>query len=121
MPDASICYEAFREVLGDKYKLIFANDEECVYSDLMGLKLICSRDKKNIDSETPAEIKEDVPFEGLQVNSGIIETPTEEKTNFDMFVHLREQGYKLKQIYEGELLPLKYNSLKNYNCKLRVA
>ncbi|WP_099335502.1 hypothetical protein [Clostridium cadaveris] len=39
------------------------------------------------------------------------------KSNFDLFITLRESGYSLKQIYENKLLELSYGTLKNYNCK----
>ena len=62
------------------------------------------------ETETPEDKKE---------NNNIIDIQKPKKNTFDMFVILREQGYSLKHIYDNNLLPLTYNSLKNYNCKYK--
>ncbi len=37
-----VLHEAIREVLGDRYNIILPNKEDVIFSDLKGLKLICS-------------------------------------------------------------------------------
>lgn len=109
--------------------LILANNEECVYSDLKGLKLICNNSNKitNKNKLVENEEEESAPVEEVQLttNASIEDNAAvEKKTNFDLFIMLREKGYTLKQIHQDKLLALTYNSLKNYNCKynkLRVA
>ena len=44
---------------------------------------------------------------------------TKNKSNFDLFVTLRESAYSLRQIYENKLLEFSYGILKNYSCKYK--
>lgn len=72
-----------------------------------------------LNDRIPAETKiEALAEQEIEVIEQItMQEVPKEKTNFDMFVLLRQQGYTLKQIHQEQLLPLAYNSLKNYNCK----
>lgn len=132
---AILLYEAIREVLGDRYNLILANNEESIYSDLMGLKLICNNSNDN-DYMSNSDIEEVTTDDNSNYNNSHIENKSfivndqaekvtsnnitgDRKSNFDLFVTLRASGYSLKQISENKLLELSYGTLKNYNSKFK--
>lgn len=114
---AMLLHKAIKELLGDKYNLILANAKECLYSDLMGLRLIAN----DSNDFTPVEPVDSYQSENDQAEIETRAIPSggepKGKSNFEMFCALKEQGYTLKQIHKAKLLPLTYNSLKNYSCR----
>lgn len=51
-----VFHETIRELLGDRYNLILPTQQEAIYSDLMGLKLICINGSNivNLNDRIPA-------------------------------------------------------------------
>lgn len=102
---ALLLYDTIKSNISTKYNLILPDANDCVYSDLLGLKVICNNgnnDKIELHSPEPE------PEEEKVINN---------ISNFEAFCNLRKSGYSLKQIYENKLLELSYGTLKNYNCK----
>ena len=135
-------HEAIREVLEDRYP----SKEDAIYSDLKGVELICSNGNNNSISNNNKDVtinnngnsnNEEITIDdNNNGNNKIInnkslvtsdqdekvisnKVTTKKKSNFDLFITLRESGYSLKQIYENKLLELSYFTLKNYNCKYK--
>lgn len=129
---AMVLHKAIKERLEDRYNIILPSNEDAIYSDLKGLKLICNNN--NNDDVTSHDnngmtIEDDGNGNKIFINNKSLVTSnqaekvisnnmiTNTKSNFDLFITLRESGYSLKQIYENKLLELSYGTLKNYNCK----
>lgn len=140
---AMVLHEAIREVLGDRYNIILPSKEDAIYSDLKGLKLICSNSNNDIVSNNNKDVTINESGNGnneemtIDNNSNVFidnkslvtndqaekvtsnKVTDKKKSNFDLFITLRDSGYSLKQIYENNLLELSYGTLKNYNSKYK--
>ena len=109
-------HRAIKELLSDRYNIILPSVEDCIYSDLKGLKVICNDNIDNIIKDIKSNDTEEAPKE---TKDNIIEIKDTKKNNFDMFIMLREQGYSINQIYDNNLLPLALSSLKIYDSKYK--
>lgn len=107
---------AIKELLSDKYNIILPSVEDCIYSDLKGLKVICNDNIDNIIEDIKPNDTEETPKE---TKDNIIDMKDTKKNNFDMFIMLREQGYSINHIYDNNLLPLALSSLKIYDSKYK--
>lgn len=110
-----VLHRALKELIGDRYNIILPSETDCIYSDLKGLKIICNNIDNVIEDIKPNETEEATK----ETKDNIIDIKDTKKSNFDMFVILRNQGYSINQIYDNNLLPLALSSLKIYDSKYK--